>query len=88
MPNQRREICLDSFKLGSYAARAKARLRFKGADGIVRGGTLNIDAELSDELRERIRFEIEKEIAAQIGDDVETFSDGTVSPIDDEDIPF
>lgn len=85
---QRREIMLDTLERTDFRTTARLRLRYKQSDGIVVGSDLRLDATLSDELSERIRFEVEKEIASLIGDDVETFSDGTVSPPEFAEIDF
>jgi hypothetical protein len=82
----RREILLDTFEGGDYSATAKARLRFKGEDGVIRGG-MSLEAHISDELREIIRSLVEAEIARAVGDDVETASKGTVARDDDDSIP-
>jgi hypothetical protein len=85
----RREVMLETLKrTDSYSTKAKLRLRFKDASGVVSGSDLHLEATLSDELSERIRFEVEQEVASLIGDDVETFSNGQVVKNDDDDLPF
>lgn len=50
---------------------ARAELRFKNSDGTLSGSGLSLEFKLSKRLRNRIRFEIENEIAQAMGDGVE-----------------
>jgi hypothetical protein len=78
----RKQIVLDEFKLdriGSYGARAKARLRLLDPKSGWLKGDLSLEASISSELEAKIRLMLEEEIARLVGDDVETASDGTVS---------
>lgn len=73
----KRKIMLSTLTLNEMGIfKARARLRLLDDAGIVKSD-LHLEADISDELHERIRFEVEKAIAAAVGEDVGTFSDGT-----------